>query len=295
MRSAPGGLGHPANLGHHRLDEDAVDVHLLQLGRQLGHQLVELRPATQAQLALGLVRGRPVDLQIGHRLLDRLVDQVGDPARRRRVPQQHAPQLQLQLLDVAGGLELLLGAQDLQLGHVPEVHGQEALGLLAPTWPPSFVLAVLLGLLLLGLVSSSASSSSLSSAAAAAWTTSSSSPVTTVTSSSSSPAAAAASAASSMPSGIPSGVMAAMDSVVSSASVSADTCDARTSVSLAGRGSAAAVALRDALLADADLRETSRLSRLSVTVRCFRFVFAFATALLSICGRFLEHVSCPYG
>jgi len=74
-----------------------------------------------------------VQLGFGERLAQLFLDHIEDPARAGREPEHRPPQIKLHLLDVARGLELLLGTQDVELRHVAEVHRQEARRLVVAT------------------------------------------------------------------------------------------------------------------------------------------------------------------
>ena len=67
-----------------------------------------------------------MDLGFLERLADLALDDVEHPADARGKSRYRAPELQLELFDVARGFEFLLGPQDVELRHVAEIHGEEA-------------------------------------------------------------------------------------------------------------------------------------------------------------------------
>ena len=91
-----------------------------------------LRAGIEPFLARAL-DGHAVALRLGERLLDGRLDAVHDPIRARGEREDRAPQVDLLLLDLARRLELLLGAQNIELRHVAEVHRQEARRLVVAT------------------------------------------------------------------------------------------------------------------------------------------------------------------
>ena len=138
------------------------------------------RPRVRDRRFVPRTRGRSaVKLRLGKRLADLTLDHVEDPVGPRRESQDCLPELELHLLDVPRGLELLLGTQHVQLRHVAEVHRQEAGRLFVAA---NLLLGGDLGGRLLFLVSSS-SSSSESAASSAAASTARTSPATSSVSS----------------------------------------------------------------------------------------------------------------
>jgi len=71
-----------------------------------------------------------MELRFRQRFAHLALDHIEHPPHAGGKSCDRAPELQLELLDIARGLELLLGPQHIELRHVAEVHRQEARGLI---------------------------------------------------------------------------------------------------------------------------------------------------------------------
>src|SRR5262249_11335824 len=120
------GAANTLNLSERGVDEDAIDVEQAQLHRELRPSLLEATTRLDRRLTSRAVGAGAMQLRFRERLAELTFDNVENPTGPGREAEHGPPQIELHLLDVARGLELLLRPQYVEFRHVAEVHRQEA-------------------------------------------------------------------------------------------------------------------------------------------------------------------------